>query len=107
MACTTAATLVPGEKRQQSLRRVLATWLHRRNKVCESAQLGHGSGVVFKNYLDVFRPMRRLLERFHLPTVDVEGFVWPPPVDAGVKRPDRLYGEYRRLVSRRRTGPLG
>ena len=34
---TTAATQVAGEKRQQSLRRVLATWLHRRDPVVECA----------------------------------------------------------------------
>jgi len=89
----------PAEKRHQALRRKLSTWMHRRDPVSESAQLGHGTGVVFKNYLDYLQPLPKLLEKYRLP--EVEGFTWPPAQKAKVRRPDRLYAEIRRLVNER------
>lgn len=91
----------PAEKRHQSLRRKLSTWMHRRDAVSEAAQLGHGSGVVFRNYLDYLRPLPKLLEKYRLPDLGMEGFTWPPAVHAKVRRPDRLYAEIRRLVNER------
>jgi integrase len=89
----------PREKRHQAMRRKLSTWMHRRDPVSESAQLGHGSGVVFTNYLDYLRPLPKLLERYRLP--EVEGFSWPAAKKVKVRRPDRLYAEIRRLVNER------
>jgi len=91
----------PAEKRHQSMRRKLSTWMHRRDPVSESAQLGHGSGVVFTNYLDYLRPLPKLLEKYRLPEIDVAGWAWPPALAVKVRRPDRLYGEIRRLVNER------
>jgi len=100
--CKGAGTHDPGEKRHQSLRRMMSTWLYKRDPVAESAQLGHGSGVVMKHYLDVIRRLPKILDKYRLPDLDVEGFSWPQPIDAGLQRPDRLYAEFRKLVSRRR-----
>ena len=83
------------------MRRKLSTWMHRRDPVSEAAQLGHGSGVVFRNYLDYLRPLPKLLEKYRLPDLGMEGFTWPPAVHAKVRRPDRLYAEIRRLVNER------
>ena len=88
------------EKRHQSMRRVLASFLHRKDSVAESAQLGHGKGVVFEYYLDILRHLPRLLEPFALPAI--EGFVWPEPIEADRKIPRRLYAEWRHLVGQRR-----
>jgi integrase len=94
----------PCAKVHQALRRIMATWLHRRDQVAEAAQLGHGSGVVMVHYLDVIRRLPRLLEKFRVPPL--AGFDWPwqsgglPAVPQAP--PTRLYEEFRRLVSRRR-----
>ena len=58
--------------------------------------------MVYKNYLDVLRRLPRLMEKFRLPALDVEGFTWPAAARVPVKRPDRLYDAFRALVSRRR-----
>ncbi|MGO9113382.1 MAG: hypothetical protein ACLP9L_29480 [Thermoguttaceae bacterium] len=103
--CKGAGKHDPSEKRHQLLRRKLATWLHKRDEVVESAQLGHGQGVLIKNYLDVLRRTPRLLEKFRLPALEIEGFAWPAPIDVPLRRPDRLCGEFKKLVtmSRRRN----
>ena len=93
--CTPNEHRDPSEKRHQSLRRLTSTWLYKRDPVAESAQLGHGGGVVYKHYLDVLRRLPRLLEKYRLPAV--EGFDWPPPVEAELRRPERLYAEFRRI----------
>jgi hypothetical protein len=89
-------------KTHQQLRQRMTTWLraaairHGVDPAVESAQLGHGSGVVLEHYLDCLRPLARLLERFRLPAVD--GFVWPPPIAARRALPARLYEEFRRII---------
>ena len=98
------------EKRHQSLRRMISDWLQRRDPAAESLQLGHGSGgdanpVVFKSYLNTLHRAAKHLERYRLPSLDVQGFVWPAPIVLDVRRPDRLYNEFRKLVSRRRRTP--
>ena len=101
-ACSTAGP-GPYPKRHQCLRKVLSTWLYKLDPVAESAQLGHGGGVVYTHYLAVLRSLPRLLERYRMPDLGVDGFAWPEPVESKVRRPDRLYAEFRRLVSRRRS----
>ena len=66
--------------------------------MAESAQLGHGSGVVYENYLDVLRTLPKLLERYKLPAIEADDFQWPDPIVVRLRRPDRLYEEFRRLV---------
>jgi integrase len=87
------------EKRHQKMRQKLSTWMRRRDPDSEAAQLGHGSGVVFTNYLDYLRPLPKLLEKYRLPELGLEGFSWPAPVEVKMRRPDRLYAEIRRLVN--------
>ncbi len=100
--CATPAEHDPYPKRHQCLRKVLSTWLHERDPVAESAQLGHGGGVVYKNYLDILRRLPRLMDKFRLPELGVPGFAWPEPIELKVRRPDRLYTEFRRLVTHSR-----
>jgi integrase len=101
-----AATTVP-YKPHQALRQVCSTWLYRRDPVAESAQLGHGGGVVFAHYLDTLRRLPRLLEKFRLPDLACgcgREWTWPEPITADRQLPKRLYAEFRRIVgqSRRR-----
>ena len=100
--CTSPEKYDREEKRHQSMRRKLSTWMHRRDAVSEAAQLGHGSGVVFKNYLDYLRPLPKLLERYKLPDIGLEQFQWPQPVEAKVARPDRLFNEIRKIINENR-----
>ena len=106
--CQSPEKYRPKEKRHQKLRRRLSTWICRQRikgahfpaQVVESAQLGHGKGVVFDFYLDVLRDIPRYLERYRLPDVGVDGFTWPDPIVVKLLRPDRLYEEFRAIVAR-------
>jgi integrase len=94
-------------KRNQAMRRVCSTYLYRRNPTAESLQLGHGSGVVLRHYVDAMRMVPPLLEKFPLPRGERIGMEWPAPIVATRAIPARLYEEFRRLVSRRRSRTLG
>jgi hypothetical protein len=98
-ACTSRERYVPHEDRNQAMRKKLSTWMHRRDATSESAQLRHGKGVVFTNYLDYLRPLPKLLEKRRLPAVELEGFQWPPLIAASRARPDRLFALFRQIVN--------
>ena len=97
--CTSPGQDATCEKRQQALRRKLSDWLERKDPAAEALQLGHGKGVVFDSYLDTLRRAARHLEMYRLP--EIEAFPWPAPVAAKLRRPDRLYNQFRRLVNQR------
>lgn len=95
-------------KPQQAMRCILSNYFYRKKEyMAEAAQLGHGgwekgvfgatSQVVFRHYLDVLRPLPKLLEPLKLP--EIEGFQWPEPLLISRAEPVRLYDEYRRIVS--------
>jgi integrase len=100
------------EKPHQTLRRLCSTWLYRCSPVAESAQLGHGCGVVLEFYQDTLGellgrdPMTRavapasVLDGFALP--EVPGLAWPDPECPPRQEPTWLYDLYGRLFNRTR-----
>jgi hypothetical protein len=79
----------------------LASFLEKKDRVCEVAQLGHGGkSVVDKHYLDVLARLPKHLEPVSLPVI--AGFEWParfPPVRS-IRIPRRLIAEFRAMVNR-------
>ena len=85
------------DHRNQAMRRICSTFLYRRNPTAESLQLGHGSGVVLRHYVDAMRMVPPLLEKFPLLGGERIGFEWPEPITASKAVPARLYAEFRKL----------
>lgn len=81
-----------GEKRQQSMRAALSTFLRPKDRDAEVAQLGHGEekDVVFRSYLDRLEALPPLLCDRRLPELGVSWFHWPEAIQASIARPLRL-----------------
>jgi integrase len=90
-------------KPHQALRQVISDWMEPKDRRAESAQLGHGGGVVFRHYLGILKRIPKLLEKFRLP--ELEGFTWPEKIEASRALPPRLWEEFRRIVGRSRRRP--
>jgi hypothetical protein len=102
---------LPQKKPHQALRRACSNWMLSPGAVppgidgiaaqlraIESAQLGHGGGVIEKFYMDVLMRIPAVLDRFLLPDLPPQLWIWPAAIAADCSRPERLYEQWRRIV---------